>query len=1067
MEHRDDPAAQPSRHFVLLFTDVADSTRLKAEPPAGIGPRAYASAARSHDAAFRQAIAAAGGEILKDTGDGFMAVVPTASEAVRAALRFQHAASCAADAHRLAVRIGIHQGELGILDLDIHGKPKLVGRAADMAARLQTLARPGQVLLSKPAFDDARQFVRQHPDCASGQCPASDLQWKSHGHYRFKGVEEPQEVFEVGAASTAPLRPPPDGDKGWYIGTPDDEAMRGWRPAAAQAIPARENWILERRLGEGGFGEVWLARRQKTGERRVFKFCFDADRLRALRRELTIFRLLREALGDRTDIARLYEFHLDEAPYYLESEYTQLGDLADWTASRGGLAAIPLAERLEILAAVAEAASAAHGIGVIHQDIKPKNVLMFTNADGTVSPRLTDFGIGAIIDRASLAARGITAAGFTERADPRGSSAIGTRLYTPPEVIAGDHFTVRGDVYSLGVMLYQFVVGDLNRPLGVGWEHGVADELLREGIAAATMADPARRLAAAADLARWIRGLDALRAARAEAHRQQLRAAAALRQSARRRRAAFAATGVAVLASASTLLAWRMASREESLRRDAENLRNAALQSAAEADTIARFLVDRVLQAATPHEARGEVLTVGQALQRAASSISVDLAHEPRLEARVRFTVGRALCNLGDLEPGREHLRRAIALGRQLRLPPAELAEMLTEFGLSWKGVAGAPPASYDEALAALRESSQLWASLRGPASPEATRARLDVAWLEQVKAGRGHIDFLTDDAIKMATLACGCGLSPQQVRPAVEAMVESVDQLWRQGDQPAALATLDAFAVAHCPAREGILLRGRWARIWIGVAHRLRHSPHLGAAEAAYRYAVAEARRLHGDAHPFVAFASLHLGSFLVEQGRPEEAIAAVEPFHPKTPPLLTDDSVAFADAVLILARAHGGAAPAPDALALLVREQGAASFCNNATWNRVRSMRDGDPAAAAARQTIDLVLHAFPSEPAFLNTAVLARIRDQDTPAAAEAFDRLFETRGRNPDRMNLQDCAVGAMLGLEAPGGVPRERWLALFVQRAATAGPGDLRDLAAFRAQLKPTATAAATELPWSP
>jgi hypothetical protein len=54
-----------------------------------------------------------------------------------------------------------------------------------------------------------------------------------------------------------------------------------------------------------GFGEVWLARSERTKERRAFKFCFQADRLRHLKRELTLFRLLKETLGERDDIARL------------------------------------------------------------------------------------------------------------------------------------------------------------------------------------------------------------------------------------------------------------------------------------------------------------------------------------------------------------------------------------------------------------------------------------------------------------------------------------------------------------------------------------------------------------------------------------------------------------------------------------------------------------------------------------------------------------------------------------------------------------------------------------------
>jgi len=49
------------------------------------------------------------------------------------------------------------------------------------------------------------------------------------------------------------------------------------------------SWILVRQLGEGGFGEVWLGRHRTLGEQRVFKFCFRADRVRSLKREVTLF----------------------------------------------------------------------------------------------------------------------------------------------------------------------------------------------------------------------------------------------------------------------------------------------------------------------------------------------------------------------------------------------------------------------------------------------------------------------------------------------------------------------------------------------------------------------------------------------------------------------------------------------------------------------------------------------------------------------------------------------------------------------------------------------------------
>src|SRR4029079_9328117 len=102
----------------------------------------------------------------------------------------------------------------------------------------------------------------------------------------------------------------------------------------------------------------------------------------------------------------------------------------------------------------------------------------------SAQPRLADFGSGFLADRSQLAARHITETGFTVITQTSGSSMTGTRLYAPPEVIAGKPFTTQGDIYALWVRLYQMAVGDLARPLAEGWERDVPDVLVREDVAA-------------------------------------------------------------------------------------------------------------------------------------------------------------------------------------------------------------------------------------------------------------------------------------------------------------------------------------------------------------------------------------------------------------------------------------------------------------------------------------------------------------------------------------------------------------------------------------------------------
>jgi serine/threonine protein kinase len=114
-----------------------------------------------------------------------------------------------------------------------------------------------------------------------------------------------------------------------------------------------------------------------------------------------------------------------------------------------------------------------------------------------------------LIDRTQLAAHQITDAGFTLLGDNE-SSRTGTRMYSPPESLTGRPFTTQGDIYALGVLLYQMAIGDLNKPVALGWERDVPDELLREDIGACLEGDPQRRIGRAWSLRR-IRTLEGAR----------------------------------------------------------------------------------------------------------------------------------------------------------------------------------------------------------------------------------------------------------------------------------------------------------------------------------------------------------------------------------------------------------------------------------------------------------------------------------------------------------------------------------------------------------------------------
>lgn len=528
--------------LTLLFTDTVGSTQLKQR----LGDAAGTERLRRQQALVREILGTFDhAEEISTAGDSFFIVFRKPSDAVRFSLRLQNALRSADEAHEESapIRIGIHMGEVfieekgeGALTRDV------LGVHVDTAARVMSLADGGQILLTRPVFDNARTILTGEalPGIAG-------LSWANHGPYLLKGIDEAVDVCEVGERDKASMKPPTDTDTGKRATVAGAEPVLGWRPAVEQVVPGTE-WQLERQLGEGGFGEVWLAQHRRTGDQRVFKFCFRADQLRNLKREMTLFRLLKEVLGERPDIARLYNVQFEQAPYYLELEYTPGGDLADWIESRGGFERVPMEQRVEIVAQVATALAAAHSVGVIHEDVKPSNVLVEEQKDGSIQVRLTDFGIGQITDRSIIQQAGLTATGLTEMISPSGelSTRTGTRLYMAPELVAGRPPSTRSDIYSLGVLFYQMIVGDLAKPVAIDWDRHIDDPLIHHDLHHCLAGDPNDRFASADELAESLRSLEARRAefvSREEAERAL----------ARRRRAAVVfgfAAGLSLLVAA-------------------------------------------------------------------------------------------------------------------------------------------------------------------------------------------------------------------------------------------------------------------------------------------------------------------------------------------------------------------------------------------------------------------------------------------------------------------------------------------------------------------------------------
>ena len=425
-----------------------------------------------------------------------------------------------------------------------------------------------------------------------------------------------------------------------------------------QVVPGREQWRLSRPMDLSGSSEVWLAENPKTHEQRVFKFAADGARLKGLKREITVSRFLRETLGDRPEFVRILEWNFETPPFFLESEYAG-SNLSEWAEAQGGLGKIPHETRLQLLVDVAQAVAAAHDIGVLHKDLKPGNVLVVPGRNADWQIKLADFGSASLFEPSRLQALGITNLGFTQTTSLELQAMTGTLMYMAPEVLSGQSPSASADVYALGIMLYQLIVGDFRKPLAPGWEAEIQDPLLREDIADAACGDPGKRLSSAADLVERLLTREQRRVARNELEAAKLRAQVAERKlaetRARRPWVVFAVVALATGLSVSFVL-YRRATRE----RD-----NANRQSAI-ASSVNRFLSDDLLGRGNPFVSGTTSESLMDAVKQASPSIDRKFKDEPLVAARLHQTIARTLDSRTDYADARGEYDRAATLFKQV-----------------------------------------------------------------------------------------------------------------------------------------------------------------------------------------------------------------------------------------------------------------------------------------------------------------------------------------------------------------------------------------------------------------
>ncbi len=227
-----------------------------------------------------------------------------------------------------------------------------------------------------------------------------------------------------------------------YPDTLDDEGRGKQAASESQAAPTKiDRYKIERELGQGTFGVVYLARDGKLNRLVAIKVpqrerLADADSY--LTEARTLASLAHPNIVTIFDVGRTKKY-----PCFIVSQYIEGSDLAarmkQWRETP-----LPLEEAVGLVATVAEALHYAHSHEVFHRDIKPSNILL----DKGGKPFLTDFGL-ALRDQ-----------DVGKRSSGR---YVGTIAYMSPEQARGEGYRVdgRSDVFSLGIILYEMLTGKL------------------------------------------------------------------------------------------------------------------------------------------------------------------------------------------------------------------------------------------------------------------------------------------------------------------------------------------------------------------------------------------------------------------------------------------------------------------------------------------------------------------------------------------------------------------------------------------------------------------------------
>jgi len=614
-------------------------------------------------------------------------------------------------------------------------------------------------------------------------------------------------------------------------------------------------------LGEGGMGIVYLAERDDLGSLVAIKVLRDAW-LSPVRRERFLSEQRTLAQLNHPSIARLYDADTlaDGTPWFA-MEYVDGLPLTVYCWQRRS----SVRERLQSFRSVCEAVQHAHQHAIIHRDLKPSNILV--KADGAV--RLLDFGIAKQLDSPDK---------------PVDRTVTGLRLMTPayaaPEQVRGGPVGIYTDVYSLGVILYELLAGQLpfdfstRTPAEAGTI--IEDRQPEKPSAAATRtaAKPGAGLRVAAGKTEWI-DLDVLclAAMHKDPQRRYPSVEALIRDidhylkseplearpdSARyrvnkfvgRNRRSFAAAA-AVLTVVIGLVIFFMARLAVA--------RNAALGQAARAQRIQQFMLN-LFEGGDPSAGPADSLRAVTLVDRGVKEAK-GLDREPEVQAALYHTLGSIYKKLGKLELADALLslalkRRGAIFGRE----HSEVAESLVALGQLRVDQARLPDA---EKL--VRDGLAMSRRTLPPGDPALARAQTALGRVLEHRGDYKQAAATLDEAVRMQSRPGG------PVSDLAASLSELANTQFYAGN----------YAVSEALNRRALAMHQRiygaghplLADDFLNLASIQNNLGHYAEAEALDRQALDINRSWYGNDHPETGASLNYLGQALVMQGRYDEA--------------------------------------------------------------------------------------------------------------------------------------------------------------------------------------------------